>query len=287
MPTIGNNDVYPHDILGPGPNAVLSRIHDAWQDILPANASEPFLSGGYFTVPVPGTRLVVISLNSLYFAKLDDAVHSCNHPSSPGAHQIKWLAGVMDRVAALDQRAILLGHVPPLEGKWHKACLAAYAGVMAKHADFAVAHLFGHTHGDALAALYSDGSVRSPDVSAESVASLRGAPRRADGAIPVAAVQTVPAVLPEFNPSFRVFRFNETSHALADYRQHYFDLARANEAGQARPALEYTATEAYTTLRAQGFGPYAFDALISQIGSDPSVAAVYRQYAKVMYPACT
>lgn len=292
-PTIGNNDVYPHDVLQPGPNAVLSRIHDAWRTILPKNASASFLRGGYYASAVPGTRLVVLSLNTMYFAMLNGAVHSCNHDQSPGAVQMAWLAAVMDSVAAAGQRAIVLGHVPPLQHKWHKACLAAYGEIMGNHTHTAVAHLFGHSHGDAFAVLYSDGSVRVAGDTAQKEArpgqapKLRGGQRRDAHAVPAAAIQSVPAVLPEYNPTYRVFHFNESSYALSDYEQHYFDLAHANEEGQATPALEYAATEAYSTLKARGFGANAFDALISQIDSDPAVADLYEQYASVMCRDCT
>lgn len=77
IPTLGNNDVFPHNIMTTGPNRVTREFSDIWRRFIPQDQYHVFDKGAYFwTQVVPGTNgkmglnsrggLSVISLNTMY-----------------------------------------------------------------------------------------------------------------------------------------------------------------------------------------------------------------------------
>src|SRR5688572_1511375 len=55
VPSIGNNDIYPNRIVAPGPNELLSVLHEIWSPFIPKGQHETFLNGGYYyTEVIPG-----------------------------------------------------------------------------------------------------------------------------------------------------------------------------------------------------------------------------------------
>ena len=81
VPSIGNNDIYPHNVLAPGPNTVSSEFlrqvasvaHKAsadvrlWRHFIPEEERHVFERGVYYSVEVIPDRLAVISLNTLFW----------------------------------------------------------------------------------------------------------------------------------------------------------------------------------------------------------------------------
>ncbi len=65
IPTIGNNDVSPHNELAPGPNTWTKAYSDVWKDFIPARQRHAFRRNGWFYVEVIPDRLAVISLNTM------------------------------------------------------------------------------------------------------------------------------------------------------------------------------------------------------------------------------
>ena len=66
VPTLGNNDVLPHNIFKEGPNKWTKTYLDIWKLFIPQDQKEEFRKGGYFSVEVIPNQLAVISLNTLY-----------------------------------------------------------------------------------------------------------------------------------------------------------------------------------------------------------------------------
>lgn len=77
IPTLGNNDIFPHNIMTAGPNKVTREFSDIWRRFIPQDQYHVFDKGAYFwTQVVPGTNgkmglnsrggLSVISLNTMY-----------------------------------------------------------------------------------------------------------------------------------------------------------------------------------------------------------------------------
>jgi endopolyphosphatase len=66
VPTLGNNDVLPHNIFKEGPNKWTKEYLDIWKAFIPQDQKEEFKNGGYFSVEVIPNHLAVISLNTLH-----------------------------------------------------------------------------------------------------------------------------------------------------------------------------------------------------------------------------
>lgn len=67
VPSIGNNDIYPHNVLAPGPNRISEEFLKIWKSFIGDEDRHVFERGVYFSVEVIPDRLAVISLNTLYW----------------------------------------------------------------------------------------------------------------------------------------------------------------------------------------------------------------------------
>lgn len=81
VPTLGNNDIYPHNIMLPGPSKLTHDFVELWKPFIPEDQYHVFHKGAYFWQQVvPGKNgrmgdlsqggLVVFSLNTLYVFSL-------------------------------------------------------------------------------------------------------------------------------------------------------------------------------------------------------------------------
>ena len=83
FPSIGNNDVFPHDICLDGPNEVkveisktfsnfsfklLENITANWHQWLDSQATKTMMSGGYFSM-LAEENLRIVSLNTIYWVR--------------------------------------------------------------------------------------------------------------------------------------------------------------------------------------------------------------------------
>jgi endopolyphosphatase len=66
VPTIGNNDVLPHNEMRAGPNRWTRAYLDIWRKFIPRSQRPTFEQGGWFFVEVIPDRLAVFSLNTMY-----------------------------------------------------------------------------------------------------------------------------------------------------------------------------------------------------------------------------
>ena len=65
VPTFGNNDIMPHNILLAGPNKWTVTYLDIWRGMVPEAQGHQFQRGGWFWVEVVKDKLAVISLNTM------------------------------------------------------------------------------------------------------------------------------------------------------------------------------------------------------------------------------
>jgi endopolyphosphatase len=77
VPTLGNNDIYPHNTMMPGPSKLTREYVELWKEFIPEDQYHVFSKGAYFWQQiVPGRNgklglgsrggLVAFSLNTLY-----------------------------------------------------------------------------------------------------------------------------------------------------------------------------------------------------------------------------
>ena len=152
IPTLGNNDVLPHNIFTDGPNRWTQNYLKIWRQFIPEAQRHQFQRGGWFFVEVIPNKLAVFSMNTLYFFTSNSAVDGCARKNQPGYEQLEWLRIQLDILRQRGMKAILTGHVPParVERKtsWDETCWQKYTLWQQQYRDIIVASLFGHMNID-------------------------------------------------------------------------------------------------------------------------------------------
>ncbi|KAJ9150617.1 Endopolyphosphatase [Coniochaeta hoffmannii] len=152
VPTLGNNDILPHNILLPGPNKWLKYYTDIWHRFIPEEQRHSFEFGGWFYVEVIPNKLAVFSLNTLYFFDRNAGVDDCVNPSEPGYKQMEWLRIQLQFLRSRGMKALLMGHVPPArtESKklWDETCWQKYTLWLQQYRDVVTGGIFGHMNID-------------------------------------------------------------------------------------------------------------------------------------------
>ncbi|KZT12740.1 uncharacterized protein LAESUDRAFT_13671 [Laetiporus sulphureus 93-53] len=150
IPSIGNNDVWPHNIMLPGPNSVTSEFSSIWRSFVPFESFQVFQRGGYFSVEVIPNSLAVVSLNTMYFYDSNRAVGGCDptDPEDPGNLQFDWLQVQLEIFRKRGVQVWLSGHVPPSADNFFPECYVRYAEVALRYQDTIVGHLYGHMNAD-------------------------------------------------------------------------------------------------------------------------------------------
>jgi endopolyphosphatase len=152
VPTLGNNDVLPHNIFTKGPNRWTKRFLDVWRQFIPEEQRHQFVRGGWFYTEVIPGHLAVFSLNTLYFFDSNSAVDGCAAKHEPGFEQFEWLRIQLDILRSRGMKALLTGHVPParVENKmsWDETCWQKYTLWIQQYRDVIVGSFYGHMNID-------------------------------------------------------------------------------------------------------------------------------------------
>ncbi|KAF9318999.1 Endopolyphosphatase [Podila horticola] len=148
VPSIGNNDVYPHNIMQAGPNRILQHFSDIWSEFIPESQYHTFQHGGYYVSDVVPGKIAVVALNTLYFFNQNAAVDGCTKEDEPGTDQMDWLEVELESLRMRKMTAYLTGHVPPARKSYSITCFARYTAIALKYQDVIVGHLYGHANID-------------------------------------------------------------------------------------------------------------------------------------------
>ncbi|PVH98768.1 Endopolyphosphatase [Periconia macrospinosa] len=152
VPTFGNNDIMPHNILLQGPNDWTKKYLDIWRGMIPEAQRHQFQQGGWYWVEVIPGKLAVVSLNTMYFFSSNTGVDGCANKHEPGYEQFEWLRVQLQIMRDRGVAAILIGHVPPAhvdsKESWEETCWQKYALWERQYRDVIVASLFGHMNID-------------------------------------------------------------------------------------------------------------------------------------------
>ena len=152
VPTFGNNDIMPHNIMEGGPNQWIKKFAHIWRSLIPEAQRHIFQRGGYFFAEVIANKLAVFNLNTLYFYESNGAVDGCGKKSEPGFAQMEWLRVQLQLIRERGMKAIIIGHVPPARtyGKqsWDETCWQKYSLWMRQYRDVVVGSLYGHMNID-------------------------------------------------------------------------------------------------------------------------------------------
>ncbi|KAK2466218.1 hypothetical protein APHAL10511_001860 [Amanita phalloides] len=150
VPSIGNNDIWPHNIMKPGPNEITDAFSGIWKVFIPKQEQEAFRLGGYFSTEVIPDELAVISLNTIYFYDSNDAVGGCpyHEHKDPGNLEFNWLEVRLRHYRDRGMQVWLTGHVPPSPGNYYLECYTRYVDLSLRYQDTILGHLFGHMNVD-------------------------------------------------------------------------------------------------------------------------------------------
>lgn len=152
IPTFGNNDILPHNILLPGPNKWLQSYTQIWGRFIPEAQRHSFQHGGWFWTEVIPGKLAVFSLNTLYFFDRNSGVDGCALRSEPGWDQMEWLRVQLLFMRQRGVKAILTGHVPPArtgsKQNWDETCWQRYTLWLTQFRDVVITGVWGHMNID-------------------------------------------------------------------------------------------------------------------------------------------
>lgn len=148
VPTFGNNDIYPHNIMLKKAHPTTSKFAHIWKDFIPEDEIHLFADGGYFSIQIIPDRLAAISLNTMYFFSSNSAISGCNRAKDPGYVQFEWLNAQLELYRFKGMKVIITGHVPPGKKWWYNSCLREYILTVTAYRDIIVSHHFGHDNMD-------------------------------------------------------------------------------------------------------------------------------------------
>ncbi|KDN41886.1 hypothetical protein K437DRAFT_258111 [Tilletiaria anomala UBC 951] len=214
VPTIGNNDIFPHNIMFPGPNDITREYTSIWGSQVPESEFHVFQKGGYYAKEVLPNELAVFSLNTLYFYDSNKAVDGCKKYSKktpekdwdPGSVQLDWLEVQLMQLRTRGLQAQLVGHVPPTAGNYFPRCYSRYTDIVLRYQDTIIGQHFGHMNVDAIFLQEGPGGIIKGKALAHVETAAKGAKcetwKRGGGARPIsiaAGPDIVDDIRDEFN----------------------------------------------------------------------------------------
>lgn len=148
IPVIGNHDMWPVDQF-PGPKynqVILKKFYSMWSSILPENAKDTFLHGGYYKVSLFSNKVKLLVLNTQYFDNHNMFIHK--NPEKDISGQISWMFNeINDSCEKHTQDIWIMGHINPNNGE----ATTYYGGLMVNisiNYPCVTHQFFGHTHSD-------------------------------------------------------------------------------------------------------------------------------------------
>ncbi|KAG5417898.1 PPN1 [Candida metapsilosis] len=148
IPSLGNNDVYPHNLFSIGPTLQTRELFQIWQRFIPQSQLHTFNRGAYFFKEVIPGQLAILSINTLYLFQSNPLVDNCDKRKQPGYKLFEWLGYVLKELRARNMKVWLTGHVPPNEKNYDLTCLRKYVVWIYEFRDIIVGGLYGHMNLD-------------------------------------------------------------------------------------------------------------------------------------------
>ena len=148
VPSLGNNDVYPHNLYAPGPTLQTREMYRIWKNFIPESQLHLFNRGAYYFQEVIPNQLAVLSINTLYLFQSNPLVDNCDSRKQSGYKLFEWLGYVLKEMRARNMKVWLSGHVPPNEKNYDISCLRKYILWSHEYRDVIIGGLFGHMNID-------------------------------------------------------------------------------------------------------------------------------------------
>ncbi|KAG1735436.1 Metallo-dependent phosphatase-like protein [Suillus lakei] len=221
VPSLGNNDIWPHNTLSAGPNKIFEEFSSIWSAFIPPTSSASFHQGAYFSIEIVPDAVAAISLNTLYFYKKNHAVGGCDYtdPKDPGNVHLDWLEEQLEAFRSRQMQVWITGHVPPSETKYFPECYYRFVELNLRFQDTILGNLYGHLNVDHFSFLDADEIDMSTETSSGStlfetlISDFSEIPEPLEDTHydNYAVVNINAAIVPNpYIPSFRIFTYNTT-----------------------------------------------------------------------------
>ncbi|KAH3673055.1 hypothetical protein WICMUC_003888 [Wickerhamomyces mucosus] len=161
IPSLGNNDVYPHNLFSPGPTLQTRELWNIWKSFIPQEQLHIFERGAYFFQEVIPNQLAILSINTLYWYKANPLVDSCDQSKDPGYKLFQWLGSVLNELRHRNMKVWLSGHVPPVPKNYDLSCFRKYSIWLHEYRDVIIGGLYGHMNLDHFIPLDSQKAYKS------------------------------------------------------------------------------------------------------------------------------
>ncbi|BAP72081.1 endopolyphosphatase [Kluyveromyces marxianus] len=148
IPSLGNNDVFPHNMFSTGPTLQTRELFDIWRNFIPQEQQNTFDRYTSFFVEVIPGQLAVISLNTLYLFKGNPLVDNCSSKNQPGYKLLLWLGYTLQELRSRGMKVWLSGHVPPIAKNADSSCSDKLALWLHEYNDIIIGGVYGHMNMD-------------------------------------------------------------------------------------------------------------------------------------------
>lgn len=148
IPSLGNNDVFPHNLFALGPTLQTREFLKIWYPYIPQEQQKFFQRGLCFIKEIIPNKLAVISINTLYLFKANPLVDNCNSSKQPGYQLLTWLGLVLDEMRYRGIKVWLSGHVPPLLKNLDDSCYNKFTMWVKEYNDIIIGGVYGHMNVD-------------------------------------------------------------------------------------------------------------------------------------------
>lgn len=148
IPSLGNNDVYPHNLFAPGPTLQTRELWNIWSGFIPQEQLHIFQRGSYFFQEVVPNKLAVLSINTLYLFKANPLVDSCDNKKDPGFKLFQWLGVTLQELRERNMKVWLSGHVPPIPKNYDITCYRKFVMWQYEYRDIIIGGVYGHMNLD-------------------------------------------------------------------------------------------------------------------------------------------
>lgn len=148
IPSLGNNDVYPHNLFATGPTFQTREFYKVWKNFVPQAQLNIFNKGVYYFEEVIPGHLAVLSINTLYLFQSNPLVDSCDKKKDPGYKLFLWLGYTLKELRKRNMKVWLTGHVPPTAKNYDISCLRKYVLWSHEYRDVIIGGLYGHMNID-------------------------------------------------------------------------------------------------------------------------------------------
>ncbi|KAF9269660.1 sphingomyelin phosphodiesterase [Marasmius fiardii PR-910] len=239
FPAVGNHEAAPVNSFAR--NTTTDHVQDVqfvfdtastgWERWIGSIAADQVkhLSGSYSRV-VTGTNLMIISLNTVYWYKLNFWLYDSNQQQPDPNGILGFLVSQLQAAEDAGQRAWIIGHMPPGIPDTFDDQSNYYDQVVQRYKNTIAGQFFGHTHQDEFEVAYSDYQKRTKDT-ATGVAWIG------------------PALTPRSgNPAFKVYDIDPDTYEVMDARVYSADLDDPDFQTKPNWRLIYSARATYGPL---------------------------------------